>query len=326
MKIDTIPYFKFPVQVIFLDNDELFLDAIKKYITNDNKNNLMSTNVEAILMEINNFHPICADTSVFLYDVNLDEIDDDEHLNVSVVNYKEIVNLVYNKQRFQEKAVFVVDYSMPSMNGIEFFQRMGKFFAKKIMLTGHDDHKVAINAFNDRLIDKYMLKEINSVRNDPNNIIDEAIIDYFCSFSGKIFPLSKVHTNEQYTRIFEKWLDKNKILEFYQCDDIGSYLGIDDNGNLFWLLLCNDGQINKYIGAASNAKLSKNLIDDLIERRRLLFLYSEREKNYPIERWEEYMFKISGSFVFDDINYYYAFITNESFSLDQTKIVPFIKR
>lgn len=324
--MDAIPYFKFPGQVTFLDDDELFFDGLKKYITTDNKNVLMSTEVKERLAEIINFQPICADTSDFLCDINLIELDDDEHPSVRAVNYEKIISLTYNDKRFHEKVVFVVDYMMPSMNGIEFFQQIKKSHARKIMLTGHEDQKIAISSFNNGIIDRYMVKEIGNIRNKLDTIIDDAVMDYFCTFSRKIFPLSNLHTSEKYIQIFKQWLNQNKIFEFYQCDDVGSYLGMDGDGNLFWLILRDAEQNAEYIVAASNAKLEDNLIRKLSKNRYLLFLHSEKEKNYPVEKWEEYMFETAGQFIVGGVNYYYAFAKNKKFGLDRTKIVPFAKR
>ena len=131
--MDIIPYFKFPVQVVFLDDDELFFDGIKKYIKSDSKSNVMSTNVVEIMEKNVAAHPICSMPTNFLDDINLNEVDDDKHYSVSAINYEHIVNIIYKKERVKEPAVFVVDYAMPAMSGVDFFKKIKESRAKKIL-------------------------------------------------------------------------------------------------------------------------------------------------------------------------------------------------
>ncbi len=90
--------------------------------------------------------------------VNFDtQIASVDRCNVAV-DIEQIYKISHNKQRFQIPSVLVVDYSMPQMNGVEFCQAVRDLPCKKILFTGAADEKIAVDAFNRGLIDRYIKK------------------------------------------------------------------------------------------------------------------------------------------------------------------------
>ncbi|MFK7914231.1 MAG: response regulator [Pseudomonadales bacterium] len=55
-------------------------------------------------------------------------------------------------------SVVVCDYLMPRMDGLEFFSRIKGLGVSRILLTGAADEKLAVDAFNEGLIDYFVLK------------------------------------------------------------------------------------------------------------------------------------------------------------------------
>ena len=76
----------------------------------------------------------------------------------ALLDLSDISKTVQNKQRFRTPAVVVVDYAMPGINGIEFCEKIQGTPCKKVLLTGNADEKIAVKAFNDRLIDFFIKK------------------------------------------------------------------------------------------------------------------------------------------------------------------------
>lgn len=90
--------------------------------------------------------------------VNFDEDSDSlDHRNVSLY-LDRIYRTVMDRKRFDTPAVLIVDYAMPGMNGVEFCERCRDMPIKKILLTGQADEKIAIDAFNRKLIDCFVRK------------------------------------------------------------------------------------------------------------------------------------------------------------------------
>jgi CheY-like chemotaxis protein len=74
------------------------------------------------------------------------------------VDMRRIHRVCEQALRFTIPSVLVVDYSMPQMNGVEFCEALQYLPTKKILFTGAADEKIAVDAFNRGLIDRYIKK------------------------------------------------------------------------------------------------------------------------------------------------------------------------
>ena len=98
---------------------------------------------------------------------------------VFVLDFGRIGNQVYNAQRFSEIAVAVVDYDMPEMNGLEFCQAINNPYIKKILLTGKADERVAVEAFNRGIIDRFIMKSDAQAAEKINAMVGHLQYQYF---------------------------------------------------------------------------------------------------------------------------------------------------
>ncbi|MBB3117792.1 hypothetical protein [Pseudoduganella violacea] len=78
------------------------------------------------------------------------------------IDVERIHRIASQQQRFAIPSVLVVDYSMPQMSGIDFFKAVQHLPCKKILFTGTGDEKIAVDAFNRGLIDRYIRKNDRS--------------------------------------------------------------------------------------------------------------------------------------------------------------------
>jgi CheY-like chemotaxis protein len=104
--------------------------------------------------------------------VGYDEQVDSFERRCASIDLERIYRRVLNRQRFDTPAVLVIDYAMPQMNGLAFCKAIEDLPCKKILLTGQADEKIATDAFNHKLIDRFIKK------NDPvalNNLEAEII-------------------------------------------------------------------------------------------------------------------------------------------------------
>ncbi len=62
-------------------------------------------------------------------------------------------------ERFSLTQVCVVDFSMPAMDGLQVLSELVDWPGARVMLTGQADERVAVHAFNRRLIDHYIPKQ-----------------------------------------------------------------------------------------------------------------------------------------------------------------------
>jgi len=74
-------------------------------------------------------------------------------LNIDLI--EEEMNVL---QRFNRLSVVVVDYSMPGLNGLQFCEQIKDPQIGKVLLTGVADEKMAVEAFNAGIIDRFISK------------------------------------------------------------------------------------------------------------------------------------------------------------------------
>ncbi len=74
-------------------------------------------------------------------------------LNLGLIEQE--INLI---SRFARLSVAIVDYSMPTLNGIELCERIKDPHVGKVLLTGVADEKFAVEAFNAGIIDRFISK------------------------------------------------------------------------------------------------------------------------------------------------------------------------
>ncbi len=74
------------------------------------------------------------------------------------INIEAIRNELFNANRFDEVITLVLDYAMPGMTGLEVFKKLNKLSVRKILLTGEAGLDLALEAFNEGIIYKFILK------------------------------------------------------------------------------------------------------------------------------------------------------------------------
>lgn len=65
--------------------------------------------------------------------------------------------------RYALAQAVVVDYSMPAMNGLQVLQSLGDWPGLRILLTGRADEQIAVDAFNDGLIQQFIPKQASDM-------------------------------------------------------------------------------------------------------------------------------------------------------------------
>jgi CheY-like chemotaxis protein len=180
-----------------------------------------------------------------------------------------IQSLVYNPHRFSEVSVVVVDYAMPGMDGLEFCRRIENPYIKKILLTGQADEKLAIKAFNEGLIHRYVKKsDIHAAQLITKNI-HELQFDYFQSLSDSIAREKRIlepacFQDKAFEELFHDICHENKIIEYYLVDSSGSFLMLDDDANISMLIVKQKEDIDVHVEWAKERGEQKTLIDSLI--------------------------------------------------------------
>jgi thioredoxin reductase (NADPH) len=88
------------------------------------------------------------------------------------------------QQRGEPLALFLVDYRMPQMNGIEFLSRAIPLFpdAKRVLLTAYSDTEAAIRAINEIKLHHYLLKPWDPPEQNLYPVLDDLLGDWQGSY------------------------------------------------------------------------------------------------------------------------------------------------
>jgi thioredoxin reductase (NADPH) len=88
------------------------------------------------------------------------------------------------KDRGEQVALFVVDYRMPQMNGIELLLESVQLYpeAKRTLLTAYADTEAAIKAINEVKLNHYLLKPWDPPERHLYPVLDDLLEEWFSNF------------------------------------------------------------------------------------------------------------------------------------------------
>ena len=297
--------FYHPTKVIFLDDNQAFLDALELEFSAQ-INMLAVTDPDSVLQIIDR-HSHDSTKSIFksMNDVNADTAVQ----NLIGFEVKNLLNTIYDKTRFDTVAVLVVDYEMPSINGIDFCKKLKDKNVFKVMLTAEADKDTAIKAFNQGIIDKFILKTNENLYQELTQAIQDLTQRYFHKLSqtiinGYAHSVSRVFENKLYQQLFFRVLSEAQAVEYYMVDHCGSFLFIDKNFNPTWLIVKDAEALNQQLELLDGYEVPEQVIASLAKKEKMLFLLSEQEYKQPVGEWTQYM--VESKML--DSNYYYSVV------------------
>lgn len=183
------PFFH-PTSILALDDDPLFLESLDFQFSEDVACQTF-TRADAALEHLLNQsgqHPcyarmydLVAAPSVGLRMAMRNP--GDALLRADVSGLRSIID---DPGREMRVSVAVVDYDMPQMNGLEFCRSIRQLPVKKILLTGKAGLEVAVEAFNEGLIDCFLQKQVDNVSDALRMAIRRLQKLYFSTVSRPI--------------------------------------------------------------------------------------------------------------------------------------------
>ena len=299
--------FYFPTKVVFLDDNEVFLNALE--LEFGNQDNMMMFTCPDKARDA-----IVKGEAYLLQRHLMDETgsDDNETANhIPGFNLNKIVSMIYEYSRLNTVSVLVVDYEMPEVNGVEFCKKLEDKNIFKILLTAEADTSLAVDAFNAGTIDKFILKTSDDLYTKVLDAIVELKHKYFKELSKVIIqscgiPLKVLMNTSSYNNIFNEILVKSQAKEYYMIDRCGSFLFLDKFLMPTWLIVCDQNKRNDQISLLEGLDSQDSLIEQIKNRDKILFLFSDNEYKESVTDWGKYVFN---STKLDDI-YNYSIIEN----------------
>ncbi|MDR7051604.1 CheY-like chemotaxis protein [Duganella sp. 3397] len=191
-----------------------------------------------------------------------------------------IYRIAGQPQRFATPSVLVVDYSMPQMNGLEFCEQVRDLPCKKILFTGAADEKIAVSAFNQGLIDRYIQKsddhaldllelEVTALQRsyfeDQSDTLRELVLLHNYHFLGDPVLALQVQRLKQDMGFIEHYLFANPT----------GIVFLDKFGRTRLMMIATEQGLAAHYEMACDSDAPQSLLDALRERRVLPFFSDE---------------------------------------------------
>lgn len=281
-----------PSTTVFVDDQQAFLSVLKNRLPQDMLA-LFFENSQVALDKIVNMHASCSN----LPHVHvIDEAEDVDLIDSKSLNLKlsEISRRAYEQMRFSEISVLVVDQMMPNLDGIKFCRKLIDCPIKKIMLTANKDRKIAVEAFNEGIIDYFLEKDSPDLINRLTTIISRLQKDYFylkmkSIFQGGLECAMPIVTNNVVIDFLSHKMNELQAKEFYLLDQHGSVVFIMPDGSQMTLAILSEGMMDFYAEIAQEHG-EASIAHVLSERQKLLFLSKESDHMRPAGDWDDFLF------------------------------------
>lgn len=289
MQKTTIPVCYFPSTVLFVDDSRDFLLNFVLQLEEDLSYQVFDSPQKALTSichvhgELERLKNRC-----------LSEYTEAEHCpttNSTInLNLSAIHGEIYNRERFSEVSCVVVDYAMPGMNGLEFCQKLKHLPIKKILLTGQADEKIAIEAFNKGLIDRYIKKNAENVSGLITDAIRQLQADYFSTMSETITNMLSVASpnclqDEVFIDFFKDLLKSKAVVEYYLMDNSGSFLMLDAEGEMSSLIVKNEQDLKAHYDLGIDNGANQDVLDNLREGKKIPAFARDLSFDEPWSEW-----------------------------------------
>jgi len=199
-------------------------------------------------------------------------------------------------QRFNRLSVVVVDYSMPGLNGLQFCEQVKDPQIGKVLLTGVADEKMAVEAFNAGIIDRFISKS------HPN--ASEYISDYSRDMQHTYFRKQTRQMRQTLRLAGPLFLDdqavtswvrrqmiRHNFCEYYMVSDPPGLLMVTPTGELQQIIVLSAAECDAQATYAELHNAPATVVERLHTRTHLGFFMEDPESygvddEYP---WSELM-------------------------------------
>jgi CheY-like chemotaxis protein len=149
---------------------------------------------------------------------------------------------IANPQRFRRLSVALIDYAMPSLNGLQFFEKMRDPYTRKAMITGVADEKFAVQLFNAGLIHHFIQKQRATDLESLLVHVAEMQQAYFHQYLARLRYTLDLDpplflSDPTVAQYVEQLMAEERLVEYYLVDEPAGLLLLRSNGTVIRLVL-----------------------------------------------------------------------------------------
>lgn len=314
MRPYAIPPFFFPTTVAFVDDSKSFLESIALGLNSRLAFRQFDSPFSA-LIALNGSTPMPPMVEDFfsLYR-HRGECNYAHH--VVDVNLDKIHREVHNEQRFEQISVVVVDYDMPDMNGLDFCRNIKNPAVKKVLLTGKADEQIAVQAFNEGIIDRFIRKQYPDAMSRLNSAITELQASYLQQLEDALLKVLAVGSHmflfdPVFAQRFNEIRTELNIVEHYLSCMPDGVLMLDMSGTAHLLIVQTEEMMRGHYEIADEQAAPEDLLRQLSSRRFIPYFWKTSGNYSPeYDDWESYLYPASEFKGKDDGWYMYTVVKN----------------
>ncbi len=290
----VFPYF-FPTTVVFVDDSTSFLESLALQLPEDLAYQTYES-PDAALERVNARPPTPPLYQRCFSQYHSSGLEGNSerliHLDLSLIERE-----ISNAERFREISVVVVDYDMPGMDGLEFCKRITNPRIKKVLFTGVADEKVAVQAFNAGIIDRFIIKKHGDAVSDVNATVRELQCRYFEDISEMLrgslmLDAPPFLTDPAFEAFFAELRGRHRFVEYYLVADPGGFLLLDDEGRLYRLVVMSGPELDRKAEFARLHGAPAEVVSALTDRRAVSYFYETIDTFFDAAdyAWSDYLF------------------------------------
>ncbi len=278
------PLLFFPGKVLFLDDDELLMESFSVHFSDCGSS--CFTQPDQVTAYFEKYDNLLLDN---VFSFNIDDVD----VGIGIAaDYLKLKNILDSNQALTTPVVLFVDYTMPTVDGISYCKKISDRAVKKVLLTGNEDLNIAINAFNEGVIDHYVSKSDDHLFDKIPAIVNKMRLQYFDEATRSLRAHCKSHCADKgYIDALAEYIKVIDPVKFCVIDDNGSYCFYDAQGNVHWFLIKSKADLDYYADIAEGFDAGKELVERLRQHQMLPFFLSKDTEDLPPDMWGQYMFQ-----------------------------------
>lgn len=261
-----IPLYFYPTQIVFVDDNPEFLETLT--LTFSKQFNVKSfDDANEALKYINEYQ---REAELVANDEKPKPQGDSDAWVKRVLTHQNIKR--FDEMRVKEVSVLVVDYSMPTMNGIEFCERINNSGIKKILLTGYATPAEAVRAFNNNTIHYYVKKNDENMLKELEDAIHQLQHNYFNELSSSqkaeaIDSETPFFADPKLAKYFEDTCDSMAISEYYYLSNPSRFELRTKNGSTFSCVIYTEEDLEEHSQILQEEGAPEELCDAIASRK-----------------------------------------------------------
>ena len=192
------------------------------------------------------------------------------------VDVEGIFRICSQRGRFSVPSVLVVDFYMPRMNGLDFCRALQYLPCKKILLAGPAEERLAMEAMNDGLIDRYVRKQDADALLQLERQIGQLQLAWFLDQERVAHDLLAMHQYSflqcrQVAEVVRQLYQRHGFVEHYVFPQPNGILLIDGAGDAQLMVVETEAGMQAQYEIARDSGAPRTLLQALEQRQVLPF-------------------------------------------------------